>query len=114
MTHICIIKLTIIGSDNGLLPGQRQAIIWTNVGILLIGPLGTNFSEILIKNVFIQENAFESVVCETAAILSRPRCVNASPEECSLVKFHLSEFRIWKEYMFVRGWEMGKESGETK
>ena len=44
-----ISKLTIIGSDNGLLPGRRQAIIWTNAGILLIGPLGTNFSEILIK-----------------------------------------------------------------
>ena len=28
---------------------QRQAIIWTNNGILLIGPLGTNLSEILIK-----------------------------------------------------------------
>ena len=26
-----------------------QAIIWTDVGILLIGPLGTNFSEILIE-----------------------------------------------------------------
>ena len=46
--HICVNKLTIIGSDNGLLHGQRQAIIWTNAGILLIGPLGTNFSEILI------------------------------------------------------------------
>ena len=30
-------------------PGQRQAIICTNAGILLIWPLGTNFSEILIK-----------------------------------------------------------------
>ena len=47
--HICITKLTIIGSDNGLSPGQRQAIIWTNTGILLIGPLGTHFSEILIE-----------------------------------------------------------------
>ena len=47
--HICIIKLTIIGSDDGLSPGRRQAIIWTNAGILLIGPLGTNFSEILIE-----------------------------------------------------------------
>ena len=45
MTHICVNKLTIIGSDNGLLPGRRQAIIWTNSGILLIGPLGTNFGE---------------------------------------------------------------------
>ena len=41
-------KLIIIGSDNGLSPGRRQAIIWTNAGILLIGPLGTNFIEILI------------------------------------------------------------------
>ena len=49
MTHICVGKLTIIGSDNGLSPERRQAIIWTNAGILLIGPLGTNFSEILIE-----------------------------------------------------------------
>ena len=49
VTHICVGKLTIIGSDNGLSPGRRQAIIWTNAGILLIGPLGTNFSEIYIE-----------------------------------------------------------------
>ena len=49
VTHICVSKLTIIGSDNGLLPGGRQAIIWTNAGIMLILPLGTNFSEILIE-----------------------------------------------------------------
>ena len=48
MTHICVGKLTNIDSDNGLSPERRQAIIWTNAGILLIGPLGTNFSEILI------------------------------------------------------------------
>ena len=47
--HICICKLTIIGSDNGLSPGQRQAIIWTNGGILLIGPAETKISEILIE-----------------------------------------------------------------
>ena len=45
--HICVGKLTIIGSDNGLSPGRRQAIIWTNTAVLLIGPSGTNFSEIL-------------------------------------------------------------------
>ena len=49
VTHICVSKLIIIGSDNGLSPGRRQAIIWTNAGILLIGPLGTNFSEISSK-----------------------------------------------------------------
>ena len=45
--HICIGKLTTISSDDDL-SGWRQAIICTNAGILLIGPLGTNFSEILI------------------------------------------------------------------
>ena len=49
VTDICISKLTIFASDNGLLPGQRQAIIWTNAGISLIRTLGTQFSEILIK-----------------------------------------------------------------
>ena len=49
VTHICISKLTIIGSHNGLSPGRREAIIWTSVGILLIRPLGANFSEILIE-----------------------------------------------------------------
>ena len=47
--HIYVGNLTIIGSDNGLSPGRRQAIIWTNAGILLIEPLGTNFSEISIE-----------------------------------------------------------------
>ena len=47
VTHICAGTNTNIGSDNGLSPGRRQAIIWTNAGILLIGPLGTNFSGIL-------------------------------------------------------------------
>ena len=48
MTHICVDNLTIVGLDNGLSPGRRQAIIWTNGGILLIEPFGTNFSEFLI------------------------------------------------------------------
>ena len=50
MTHICVSNLTIIGSDNGLSPDRRQAIIWNNAGIFLTGPLGTNFSEISIDN----------------------------------------------------------------
>ena len=49
VTHICVSKLAIIGSDNGLSPGRRPAIIWTNTGILLIRTLGRNFSEILGK-----------------------------------------------------------------
>ena len=50
MTHICVGKLTIIGSDNGLSPGRRKAIMRTNAWMLLIGPLGINFSEILVRH----------------------------------------------------------------
>ena len=46
--HICVGTSTIIGSDNGLSPGRRQVIIWTNAGILLIRHLETNLSEFLI------------------------------------------------------------------
>ena len=35
--HICVSKIIIIGSDNGLSPARRRCIIWTNAGILLIG-----------------------------------------------------------------------------
>ena len=49
MTHIFASKLPTIGSYNDLSPGRRQAIIWTNAGILLIWPIGTNFNEILIE-----------------------------------------------------------------
>ena len=70
VTHICIIDPTIIGSDNGLLPGQRQAIIWTNDGVLLIGQLGTNEWN-LNWNVYIfsEENAYENIVWKMAANL---------------------------------------------
>ena len=49
VTHICVGKLIIIGSDNGLSPDRGQAIIWTNAELLSIGPLPTYFSENLIK-----------------------------------------------------------------
>ena len=50
VTNISVGKLAIIGSDNGLSPGRRQAIIRTNAGILSIGSFGRNFNkEILIE-----------------------------------------------------------------
>ena len=49
LTRICASKLTNIGSDSGLSPGGRQAIIWTNAGLLLVGTLETDFSGILSK-----------------------------------------------------------------
>ena len=49
VTHICVSKLSIIGSDNGLSHGWHNAIIWTNAGILFIWHLGSNLSDILIE-----------------------------------------------------------------
>ena len=43
------VNQAITGSDNGLSSDWCQVIIWTNVSILLIGYLGTNFNEIVIK-----------------------------------------------------------------
>ena len=74
--YICGSKLTTIASDNVLSPGRRQAIIWTNAGMLLIGPLGTNFSEIY-RNayIFVQGNALQNIGWEMSAILSQLQCV---------------------------------------
>ena len=75
--HICTSNLTIIGSDNGLVPGWHQAIIWTNDGILLVGPIATNFSEILIKIHIFSFNAMHLNMssAKMAAILSLIQCV---------------------------------------
>ena len=72
VTHICVSNLTIIGSDNGLSPGRRQAIIWTNVGILLIGPPGTNFSEMLIE---IHTFSFKKIHLKMSSGKWRPFCL---------------------------------------
>ena len=89
VAHICVSKLTIIGSYNGLSPGRRPAIIWTNTGILLIGPSRINFSEILIEMRIFSfiENAFENIVCKMLVISSRPQCVKTqSMQESSSLR----------------------------
>ena len=70
--YICVSELTIIGSDNGLSPSRRQAIIWTNAGILLIGPLRTNFSEILFG---IQAFSFNKMHLKMSSGKWRPFCL---------------------------------------
>ena len=72
VTHICVGKLTIIGSDNGLSPGRRQAVIWTNAGILLIGHWGTNFSESLIG---IHTFSFKKIHLKMSSAKWRPFCL---------------------------------------
>ena len=72
VAHICVIKLIIIGSDNDLSPGRRQAIIWTNAVILLIGPLGTNFSEISME---IHISSFKKTHLKMSSAKCRPSCL---------------------------------------
>ena len=72
MTHICVIKVTIIGSDNALSPDRRQVIIWTNAGKWLIGPLGTKFSEILIE---IHTFSFKKIHLKMTSGKWRPFCL---------------------------------------
>ena len=79
VTHICVTKLTIIGSDNGLSPGRRQAIIWTNAEILLIEPPGTSFSEILIE---IHTISFKKMQLKMLSAKWRPFCLGLNVLNC--------------------------------
>ena len=72
VTHICVSKLTIIGSDNGLSPGRRQAIIWTNDGILLIRTFRTHFSEIVSE---IHTSSFKKMHFKMSSGKWRPSCL---------------------------------------
>ena len=72
VTHLCVSKLAIIGSDNGLSPDWCQAIFWTNAGILLIGPLGTNFSEFLME---ILTFPFKKMRLKVSSAKRRPFCL---------------------------------------
>ena len=82
VTHTCVTKLTIIGSNNGLSPGRRQAIIWTNDGILLIWPLGTNFSEMFIG---IHIFSFKKMHLKMSSEYRRPFCLGLNVLEMSFV-----------------------------
>ena len=73
VTHIYVSKLTVIGSDNGLSPSRRQAIIWTNAGILLIRPPGTNFNEIFIE---IHIFSFKKIHLKMLSGKWRPFCLS--------------------------------------
>ena len=60
--HICVSNQT-----------TTQAIIWTDDGILLIGTLGTNFSEILIE---ILSFSFQKMHLKVLSAKWRPFCLS--------------------------------------
>ena len=82
LTQLCISKLTNIGAGNGLLPGQHQAIIWTNARILLLRPLGTNFSEILIETYAF---SFKKIHLKVSSGKWWPFCLSLNVLTCTLL-----------------------------
>ena len=97
VTHTCVSKLTIIGSDNGLSPGRRQAIIWSNTVILLIRALGINFSEILngihmfsFKKMFLKMSTKWRQFCLGLSVLT------------FFLKFCDTYIRQWAESAFIQ------------
>ena len=82
---ICVSKLTIIASDNGLSPGRRQAIIWNNAGILLIGTWGTNFNEILFE---IRAFSFKNIHLKMSAGKWRPFCLGLNVLTSKATSYH--------------------------
>ena len=103
LTHICVSKLIIVGSDNGLSPGRRQTIIWTNAGIVLIGPLGTNFSEIIIE---IHAFSFMKMHLNMSFGKRRPFCLGLNvlttktPRQCVMVYLSNRLGSAW--YCYIR------------
>ena len=75
--HICVRKLTTIGSDNGFVPWTEPSHYlnqcWYIVNWTLRNMIQLNFSRN--QNIFIQEKALQNDICEMASILSRPQCV---------------------------------------
>ena len=91
---MCVGKLTIIGSNNGLSPERRQAIIWTIAGILLIGLLETNFSEVLID---IQTFSLKKIRLK----MSSAKCSSFRLGLNVLIKFmslHLTKIKVMLKY----------------
>ena len=102
VTHICVSKLTITGPDNGLSPGRCQAIIWTNAGILLIGPIRTNFSEILIEILIF---SFKKMRLKVSSAKRRPFCLGLNV--LTEVSWTDMKGRAWiNDYILRKGWDV--------
>ena len=99
VTHICVGKLTNIGSDNGLSPGRRQAIIWTNAGTLLIGPLGTYLSEIWIE---ILTFSFKKMHLKMSCAKWRPFCLRLNELKLGVYsdRYNLSRSGMFRKEPF--------------
>ena len=112
VTHICVSKLTIIGSDNGLTPRRRQAITWTSAGILLIRPLETKFSENLIE---IHMFSFKKMHLKMSSVKWRlfclPQCVKWSSPRVAVV---FGVCPICRSQVLSREWRCSWSSADRR
>ena len=114
VTHICVGNSTIIGSDNSLSPGRCQAIIGTNTGILLIGPLGTNFSDILID---VHTFSLKKMHLKMSSGKWRPFCLDLNVLQVfhpySLCHDDVIKWKHFPHYWpFVRGIHRSRHKGQ--
>ena len=110
MTHICVGNLTFIGSDNGLSPDRRHAIIWTNAVILLIGPLGTKFSEILIE---ILTYSFKKMRLNVSSAKWRPFCLGLNVLLSNSLPWNERKDLIWTIHSGVLCHEQVSRTGTS-
>ena len=96
-----------IGSDNGLSPVRRQAIIWTNAVLFSIVPSGTKFSEIRIK---IQDFSFMKMHLKISSAKRRPFCPGKDElrwvsewcpilQEPSVIRGHV--YSVWELFVGI-------------
>ena len=94
-----------IGSDIGLSPGLRQAISWANAEILLIEPLGTKLSEILIE---LHTFSFKTMHLKMSSGKWRPFCLGPNVlTKHESVSFQNSSLWIEKLYQkWKKKWKL--------
>ena len=82
VTHICVSKIIIIGSDNGLVPDLN--LCWNIVNWSLGNKLQWNFDQN--SNIVIQENACVNILWKLAVILSPPQRVKSHDDFLYCIK----------------------------
>ena len=101
-THKYISELTIIGSDNGLLPFRRQVIIWPKAGIFWIGPLETKLNVISIEiHAF---SSFRKMRLKLSSVKWWPFCIGLSvltTRSCILVQFSTNPFYVGRSVNWI-------------
>ena len=97
VTHICVSKIIIIGSDNGLSPGRCQAIVWTNADILWIRPLGITFSDECLE---IHTFSFTNMRLKMSSVKWRPFCLGLNVLKVIGLN-NCSTDAVWKKAGFV-------------